>query len=91
MGYTKFCCFLCESDSHGKTNHYNKKIWPTRASLILWQNNVNVPLVEPSKILLRPLHIKIGLIKNFVKAIDRNGTGFVYLKEKLLRISDAKI
>jgi hypothetical protein len=30
-------------------------------------------------------------MKNFVKAMDKNGTRFMYLKHKLLRLSDAKI
>ena len=38
-----------------------------------------------------PLHIKLGLMKNFVKAMDRNGTAFLYLRQKFLLLSDAKI
>lgn len=92
LGYTKFCCFLCEWDSRDRENHYYKKVWPTRKSLIPGQKNVKYsPLVKPADILLPPLHIKLGLMKNFVKAMDRNGNGFLYLKEKFPRISDAKI
>lgn len=40
---------------------------------------------------LPPLHIKLGLIKNFVKAIDKNGQRFSYLKEKYPKLSDTKI
>jgi hypothetical protein len=40
---------------------------------------------------LPPLHIKLGLMKNFVKAIDHNGQGFLYLQRKFPRNSDAKI
>jgi hypothetical protein len=42
-------------------------------------------------ILLPPLHIKLGLFKNFVKAMDKNSAGFHYLKEKFAHVSDAKI
>jgi hypothetical protein len=28
------------------------------------------PLIKPSKVLPPPLHIKLGLMKNFVKALD---------------------
>ena len=31
------------------------------------------PLVEPNKTLLPPLHIKLGLMKNSVKSMDRKG------------------
>ena len=48
-------------------------------------------LVESSRILLPPLHIKLGLMKNFVKAMDCNSTAFLYLRQKFLLLSDAKI
>ena len=48
-------------------------------------------LVDPTKVYLPPLHIKLGLMKNFVKALDRDGPGFQYLKSKFPRISEAKI
>ena len=41
--------------------------------------------------LLPPLHIKLGLIKNFVKAMDRDGSAFIFLKNKFPRISEAKL
>jgi len=43
------------------------------------------------KVYLSPLHIKIGLIKNFVKTMDQNSAGFTYLKNKFPRISNDKI
>ena len=48
-------------------------------------------LVESSRILLPPLHIKLGLMKNFVKAMDCNGTAFLYLWQEFPLLSDAKI
>jgi hypothetical protein len=42
-------------------------------------------------ILSPPLHIKLSLMKNFVKAIDQNGPAFKYLGEKFSRLSEAKI
>ena len=33
-------------------------------------------------ILLPPLYIKLGIIKNFVKAMDRKGSGFDLLQDK---------
>ena len=38
-----------------------------------------------------PLHIKLGLMKNFVKAMDRNGTAFLYPRQKFPLLGDAKI
>jgi len=77
FGYTKFPCFLCEWDSKDKAHHYVKRIWPARK--ILEQGHKNVKhhsLDESSRILLPPLHNKLGLMKNFVKAMDHNGTHF---------------
>lgn len=92
LGFTKFCCFLCEWDSRDKKSHYDRKSWPTRESLIPGQKNVSrVSLVNPEKIFLPPLHIKLGLMKNFVKAMDQHSDGFLYLKSKFPKVSDAKL
>jgi hypothetical protein len=48
-------------------------------------------LVDGRNIILPPLHIKLGLMKTFVKATDRNLDGFQYLKLKFPILSDAKI
>ena len=91
-GYTKYCCFLCEWDSREGKNHYIQKDWPKRNELIPGMKNVtHFPLVGQENILLPPLHIKLGLMKNFVKAIDKAGDAFLYLKEKFPKLSEAKI
>ena len=38
-----------------------------------------------------PLHIKLGLLKNFVNAMDKREAGFKYLAIKFPRLSKAKI
>ena len=55
------------------------------------KNVVNPPLVLPENILLPPLHIKLGLMKNFVKGMDKTGRGFQYVRNKFPNVSDAKI
>ncbi|UYV66246.1 hypothetical protein LAZ67_4000972 [Cordylochernes scorpioides] len=55
------------------------------------KNIVNPPLIDSENIYLPPLHIKLGIMKNFVKAMDRNANGFAYLKQKCSSIFDAKI
>lgn len=92
QGYTKYCCFLCEWDSRARSRHYVQKEWPLRQALTPGLKNItNEPLVDPKNVFLPPLHIKLGLIKNFVKALDRTGRGFLYLKQKFPRVSEAKI
>ena len=51
----------------------------------------NEPLVGKDKISLPPLHIKMGLIKQPIKANDKHGKGFEYLREKFPKLSDAKL
>ena len=63
-GFTKYPCYLCMFDSRDRENHYKKKIWPSRESFKpRKQNIVKEPLVDLTKILIPPLHIKLGLIK----------------------------
>jgi len=71
LGYTKYCCFLCEWYSRDKKNHCVNKLWPKRTSLMPGEKNVIIPpLVLPEKIYLPSLHIKLGFIKNIVKDMD---------------------
>lgn len=91
-GYTKYPCFLCEWDSRAHAEHYVRKDWPVRQEFKVGQKNVlNVPLVDPADIILPPLHIKLGLIKQFVKALDKNGSTFEFLRNCFPRLSQAKI
>ena len=92
LGYTKYCCFLCEWGSRDKKNRYINKPWPKRTSLTPGEKNVvNPPLVLLEKIFLPPLHIKLGLMKNFVNGMDKSGRGFEYVRNKFPNVSDAKI
>lgn len=47
--------------------------------------------INPDKVYLRPLNMKFGLIKNFVKGINRDSPGLHYLRKKLPKTSDANI
>ena len=51
----------------------------------------NQLLVDYGKILLLPLHIKVLLMKNFVKAMNKHSKGFQYQTEKFLKISDGRV
>ena len=66
--YTKYCCFLCKWDSRDRASHYNIKSWPLRQEYKPGYKNVARPkLIEPQKIVMPVLHIKLGLMKNFVE------------------------
>ena len=54
--------------------------WSTRNALKVGEENIiRELLVERKKIMLPPLHIKLGLMKQFVKTLDKNGGCFKYL------------
>lgn len=83
---------MCEWDSRERYKHFKIKVWPPRDTIQVGVKNLNrEPLVQKEKRYLPPLHIKLGLIKNFVKALDWEGNAVKYLKDKFPRISEAKI
>jgi len=53
------------------------------------KNVKHLSLVESSRILLPPLHVKLGLMRDFVKAMEHNGTAFLYVQQKFSLVSDA--
>ncbi|GFX31975.1 uncharacterized protein TNCV_3408891 [Trichonephila clavipes] len=48
-------------------------------------------LVDPKNILYPPFHIELGLMKQFVKALDKEGECFKYLCEQFHGLPDAKL
>jgi hypothetical protein len=79
-------------DSRADDLHYVKKDWPERTEFVPGSHSIKqLPLVDPKNILLPPLHIKLGLMKNFVKALDKDGEAFKYLAKEFPHISDAKL
>ncbi|XP_014785903.1 uncharacterized protein LOC106880477 [Octopus bimaculoides] len=80
-GYTKYPGFLCMWDSRDRVNHYVKKDWPPRTNMAPCRaaSILKESLVELDKIIYSPLHIKLGLIKQFVKTLDKNGEYFKYI------------
>ena len=80
QGFTKYCCFICEWDSRVRSLHYSRKDWPARKSLEPGIMNVeNQPLLEPSKILLLSMNLRLGLMKSFLKAMNQEEAAFTYL------------
>lgn len=91
-GFTKYSCFLCEWDSRARDEHYVRANWPDRQDYAPGSKNiVRTPLVDSQRVLLPPLHIKLGLVKNFVKAMDKEGAAFVHLRGLFPHLSNAKI
>ena len=92
-GFTKHCCFLCLWDSRATAHPYETKKWPTRNSYAPGVKNIqHTPIVNPDKVLMPPLHIKLGLTKTFVKAMAKqNSNGVKFLYKKFPKLSQAKL
>ena len=92
VGFTKYCCFLCLWDSQAVSQHYKQKDWGSRSTFVPGKHSLKEnPLVDMNKVLLPPLHIKLGLMKNFVKALHKNGAAFQHLSTVFPSLSAAKL
>ena len=88
-GFTKYCCFLCLWDSRAVSQHYQQKDCGPRSTFIPGEHSLKEnPLVD---MLLPPLHIKLGLMKNFVKALHKNTAAFQHLSTVFPCLSAAKL
>ena len=91
-GFTKFPCFLCLWDSRARDLHWDRKEWPVRTTMEPGHNNVTKKcLIRRENIILPPLHIKLGIMKQFVKALNKEGECFKYISSKFSFLSEAKI
>ena len=83
-GFTKYFCFFCLWSSQVTDKYYVESNWSPRTS---YQPGLcsfkNIPLVDPGNVLLPPLHIKLSLMKQFIKTLGtRDSRGFKYIVEK---------
>jgi hypothetical protein len=91
-GYTKYLCFMCEWDSRARNQHWEQKHWTPRTSFETGSKNIlHNSLVDPKKILLPLLRIKLGIMKQFVKALPKTGYCFKYLYKKFPHLSKATL
>jgi len=91
-GYTKHPCFLCYWDSRATDQHWVRKDWPTREDLAVGDKNIiDKPLVNWDYIILPQLPIKLGLMKKFVKALDKDGDCFNYTAKTFPGLSMEKL
>ena len=94
-GYTKYPCFICLWDSRAKSEHWTRKDWPRREALVPGSMNViNTPLVREivrDRIMLPLLYIKLGLMKQYLKALNKDGECFEYISKKFPNLSSEKL
>ena len=56
-----------------------------------YRNILHPALVDRSNVILPPLHIKLGLMKQFVKALNKEGACFKSIQEKFPYMSEEKV
>ena len=84
-GFTKYPCFICEWDSRDRINHWIKCDWSLRECITPGYRNILQPaLVDRSNVILPPLHIKLGLIKQYLNALNKEGASFKSFKRSCL-------
>ena len=72
--------------------HFIKQEWAAKTHLVQGEYNaINELLVKRKKILLPPLNIKLGLVKQFVKCLDSNSDALSLIREMFPKLSWAKI
>ena len=91
-GFTKYYCFLCLWDSRAVSQHYKQKDWGSRSTFVPGGHSLKENLqVDMNKVLLPPFQIKLGLMKNFVKALHKNGAAFQHLSTVFPGLSAVKL
>lgn len=66
--------------------------WPQQTEFAVDRNNVKwKPLVDPQKVLMPPLHITLGLMKQFVTGLDKESAAFRYLHNFFPKLSETKV
>ena len=91
MSTRSFLAF-CYWDSRDKVNQWKIKNWPVREQLkVGYKNFTHDQLAPCEKIIFLPLHIKLALMKQFVKALHKTGQCFQYILSAFPGLSNKKL
>ena len=91
-GFTKYPCFLCLWGSRARQEHWTRKNWPTRNEFTIGEKIIlHKPLVNLQHVLLLPLHIKLEMMKQFVKALNKESDCFKHLCGVFQALSTEKL
>ena len=78
--FTKYPCFIYMWESWARDKHWNQKLWPLRETLkVGLPNIVNNPIIDREKLIFPSLLIKLGLMKQFVRALNNDGESFQHI------------
>lgn len=91
-GYCKHQCFLCLWEGRKDELHYDyTHEWMDRQHIKMGEpashSQERVPLVNADRIILPPLHIKLGMVRNFTKALPRESAAY----KRLIEIFDHRL
>ncbi|XP_031630890.1 uncharacterized protein LOC116345586 [Contarinia nasturtii] len=91
--YPKYPCFLCLWDSRAYSQHYTTANWPARTANTNTEEYsiIERQLVPKENIILPPLHIKLGLMTQFIKALGEDHPVMDLLYTMFPRLSTSKI
>ena len=78
-------------DSRVKEEHYTKTEWPSRELKVSEKNVTNEAFASRNKIIFPPLHIKLGLKKQFAEALNKEGDCFKYICKLFPGLSTEKL
>lgn len=82
-GWPKYPCHICLFDSRHKTP-YDKFDWPQRKKYVVGENGIEAaPLVPPDRIIIPPLHVKLGLMRLFIIAALKTQPGLMKILKKI--------
>ncbi|KAJ8872748.1 hypothetical protein PR048_026364 [Dryococelus australis] len=71
------------TSGHAVEDSLQNKIMAKQKNYALGEKKiVYSPLVDRRKLILPSLHVKLCFVKKFVKAVDKDGEGFKYLRGK---------
>lgn len=84
---------FCEWNSRAYDQHYVEFDWPARTS---WEINPEKSIISPrlvpiEKIVLPPLHVKLGLIRSFVVKLRQEVKDFLHNTIFEKKISASKV
>ena len=89
-GFTKYPCHLCMWDSRDREKHWNTGPRRNALSVKLWKQACQTMCTthsKPRKDNFSPLHIKLDLMKQFVKALDSDGECFQHIFSAFSKLS----
>ena len=78
-------------DSRLKEEYWKRKNWLPRYLKVGERNFISAALAPRDKVIFPPLHIELGFIKQFVKALNKEGKCYENICKSLPGISTEKL